>query len=227
MKVEFYSNAPDIRVKLERFPMRWIKYILFILFIGGIAGFLHYTLPQRDVVRITSTDVIRTTPTFWNQYFYSRGDSGNADIAVRDVRLIQGVYPNGEVIVFRNEDTGWFSWPPYFKTNSSDVSAEAENMKSTKEDPQWISVKHYGWRWTPLSVYPNAVRLDPVDGPDVRFIPWFNIFFFIIFGLFALGLVRLWQRFRRRRIDPLLNEIDETVTTRGDRIRGWFKGLGS
>jgi len=88
-------------------------------------------------------------------------------------------------------------------------------------------VPHSGWRWTPLSIYPNALRLTPVDGPDGPFIPWFNIFFFIIFGLFALRLIRLWQRFRRRRIDPLLDDIEETVTTRGDRIRGWFKGLGS
>jgi len=207
--------------------MRWLKIIFPLVLLSFLAAFLHYTLPQRDTVRITSTEVIRTTPTAYNQIFYARGDSGNADIATRDVRLINAAYPDGTEIVFRNEDTGWFSWPPYFKTNSSNISAQAEDLKSTRDEPLWISVRHYGWRWTPLSVYPNALRLTPVDGPNAWFVPWFNIIFFIVFGLFALGIIRLWQRFRRRRIDPLLDDIEETVTTRGDRIRGWFKGLGS
>ena len=206
--------------------MRWIKRIIFVLLIGSIAGFLHYTLPQHDIVRITSTEVIRTTPTNLNRFFYSRGDSGNADIAVRDVRLINTAYQDGSEMVFRNEDTGWFSWPPYFKTNSSNIAAQAEDLKSTKADPQWVIARHYGWRFTPLSVYPNLVSFKAIEDPNVRIIPWFNIIFFIIFGLFALGLFRLWQRFRKRRIDPLIDDLEEGMTTRGDRMRNWFKKLG-
>ena len=209
---------------------KWLFIILFFAFIGAI---MHYTLPQRDVVRIAGTEIIRSDFTGWNKLFYAQPDSGNSETATRDVRLINAVYPNGKVIVFRNEDTGWFNWPPYFKTNSSDVSAEAENLQSTKDNPQWVSIKHYGWRFSPLSVYPNAVSIYPVDDPEKQFFPWFNTIFFIVFGLILLGLFRLLQRFKRRRIDPVLEDMGETwdnVEEGGSRIgnaiRGWFKKLG-
>tara|TARA_R110002096_G_scaffold414611_1_gene615803 strand:+ start:38885 stop:39532 length:648 start_codon:yes stop_codon:yes gene_type:complete len=213
--------------------MRLAKWIIVLTFLAVIGLFAQYTLPQRDVVRVTSTEIIRSDFTGWNRMFYASADSGNLETATRDLRLINAVYPNGKIIVFRNEDTGWFRWPPYFKTNSSDVSAEAENLRSDEASPKWVSIKHYGWRWSPLSIYPNAVRLDPVDGPDVTFFPWFNVIFGIFMALILLGIFRLLQKFKRKRIDPVLEDVGETWdsveaggTRIGNSIRGMFKKLG-
>lgn len=189
--------------------MRWIKWILLILLVIIVGAVFHYTLPQRDIVRITNTEILRSDLSSWNRIFYARPDSGNARTTTRDVRLINAVYPDGNVIVYRNEDTGWFRWPPYFKTNSSDVSAVAENLKSTADNPQWVAIKHYGWRFSPLSIYPNAISMKPVSGPDIRLIPWFNIILFIIIALICLGIFRLLQRFKRKRIDPVIDSIED------------------
>ncbi len=211
--------------------MRWIKWILTTILILMIAGAFHYTLPQRDIARITGTEILRSDLSGWTSIFYSQPDSGNTANVTRDVRLINALYPNGKVIVYRNEDTGWFRWPPYFKTNSSDVSAMADNLKSTASAPQWVSIKHYGWRFSPLSIYPNAISIKPVDGPDVGYIPWFNITFFIVIGLTGLGIFRLLQRIKHRRIDPVLEDIegvwdDASTNTRGFFGRIWDKLLG-
>ncbi len=202
--------------------MRWIKWIVTTLLIVFIVAVLHYTLQQRDIVRITNTDILRPTLSGWNRIFYARPDGGNAAKTTRDVRLINAIYPNGKVIVYRNEDTGWFRWPPYFKTDSSDVSAIADNLKSTAAEPQWVSIKHYGWRFSPLSIYPNAISIKPVSDPDASYIPWFNIIFFIIIGLFGLGIFRLLQRFKRRRIDPVLEDIEDAWDDAGDNARGFW-----
>ncbi|GLQ35212.1 hypothetical protein GCM10007939_14950 [Amylibacter marinus] len=213
--------------------MRIVKWIFIISIFSAVGLLFHYTLPQRDVVRVTGTEVIRSDFNGWNRLFYAQQDSGNAVATTRDVRLINTVYPDGSVMVFRNEDTGWFNWPPYFKTNSSDVSAHAENLQSTAEAPKWVSIKHYGWRFSPWSIYPNATRLDAVDDPDATFFPLFNTLFFIFISLIMLGLFRLAQRFKRRRIDPVLDDMGETWdsveaggTRIGNAIRGMFKKLG-
>lgn len=210
--------------------MRWIKWIITTLLIVFVVSVFHYTLPQRDIVRITNTDILRSDLSGWNRIFYANPDSGNAAKDTRDVRLINAFYPNDKVIVYRNEDTGWFSWPPYFKTDSSDVSAIADNLKSTADAPRWVSIKHYGWRFSRLSIYPNAISIKPASGPEASYIPWFNITFFIIAGLFGLGIFRLLQRFKHRRIDPVLEDMEEVWDDIGEnsqsftnRIQGWFK----
>jgi hypothetical protein len=202
--------------------MRWIKWIFTTLLIVLVISVFHYTLPQRDIVRITNTEILRSDLSGWNRIFYARPDSGNAVTVTRDVRLINAIYPNGKVIVYRNEDTGWFRWPPYFKTDSSDVSAVADNLKSAAAAPQWVSIKHYGWRFSPLSIYPNAISIKSVSGPDVGYIPWFNIFFFVTIGLIGLGIFRLLQRFKRRRIDPVMEDIEDAWDDANTSTRGFF-----
>ena len=90
-------------------------------------------------------------------------------------------------------------------------------------------ITHYGWRNRLFSVYPNAIAIRPVDGPDARVIPWFNIFFFIfvIFGYFFIRA--MWRQFRERSVDPMLADAgeayerleDQAGETRG-RIRRWL-----
>lgn len=190
--------------------MTYVKWTFRILVLLIVAGLLHYTLPQHDVVRITGTEVIRQDFTGFNRFFYAQPDSGNTEMVNRDLRLINTVQDNGRVMVYRNEDTG-FGWPFYFKVDSSNLQAEAQNLISTKDNPQWVVVTHYGWRNEILSIYPNAVGLRAVDGPDVTIIPWFNIFFFVFFGALVLWLWRLWRRFRRRNIDPVLENVGDAV----------------
>ena len=131
-------------------------------------------------------------------------------------------------MVFRNEDTG-FGWPPYFKLDSSNLQAKARDLASTVEAPKWVSVTHYGWRNELISIYPNAVRVKPVEGPDVRIIPWVNIVILLVLAVLALLVRRAWKRFWARRIDPVLEDIGEAGEAASDRAKGllgWLKGLG-
>ena len=100
-------------------------------------GFLHYTLPQHDVVKITGTYNRLTTIGSENAWAYASPDTGTAESGTtRDIRFIEAAYPDGDVMVYRNEDTGWI-WPPYFKYDSSNLQAEAGNLKSDAASPKW------------------------------------------------------------------------------------------
>lgn len=216
--------------------MRWFKWGFWIVIFALIFAFFHYTLPQRDIVRVTGNEIIRQDFSRWNRIFYAQSDSGNEDGVNRDLRLINTAYPNGKVMVFRNEDTG-FGWPWYFKLDSSNLQAESADLVSTREKPIWVVLTHYGWRNEFMSIYPNAVAVREVAGPDVRIIPWINILIYAVIGLCLLGIYRLIQRFKRRKIDPVVEQLEEkwdAVEARAseasdgvDRARGgvlaWFK----
>jgi hypothetical protein len=187
--------------------MRYVVWTIRIVLALLGFGFFHYTLPQRDIVRIVETE-IRRIDFGENSIFWAAPDTGNATTAgsSRDVRFINTVRPNGDVMVYRNEDTGW-GWPPYFKLDSSNLQTEAADLVSTQANPQWVVMTHYGWRTEFLSAFPNAVAVRPVDSPDVRLIPWFNIIFLTVLAAFVLWLWRLWDRFKERRIEPIVDDI--------------------
>ena len=155
-----------------------------------IVGFFHYTLPQHDIARVTDTYEKRID--FGeNSLFWASSDVGNAETTVnRDVFFIQAKYPNGDVMVYRNEDTGW-GWPPYFKFDTSNLQAEAADLKSSADAPQWVVIKHYGWRNEFLSIFPNAVSVRPATGPEEQIIPWLNIVILTILGKVCEMRVRL------------------------------------
>jgi hypothetical protein len=187
--------------------MRYVVWTIRIVLALLVFGFFHYTLPQRDIVRIVETE-IRRIDFGENSIFWAAPDTGNATTAgsSRDVRFINTVRPNGDVMVYRNEDTGW-GWPPYFKLDSSNLQTEAADLVSTQANPQWVVMTHYGWRTEFLSAFPNAVAVRPGDSPDVRLIPWFNIIFLTVLAGFVLWLWRLWDRFKERRIEPIVDDI--------------------
>ncbi|SEQ42320.1 Protein of unknown function [Loktanella sp. DSM 29012] len=216
--------------------MRAIFFFLRLLPILILGGFLHYVLPQHDTVQITSTEVIRTDFSNLNRIFYAQADNGGVEQATRDLRLINttkvrtyllGFIPTDrtEVMVYRNEDTGWI-WPPYFKFDSADLQAEAS---AAARADGWYSITHYGWRNRWLSIYPNAVRITPVDGPNPGIVPWFNIFFFS-FLFVAFFVVRgMWRQFRERMIDPSIDaaehQFDEAragLAQRRSGLRRWL-----
>ena len=200
--------------------MRYVKWTFLALLTILVIAFLHYTLPQHDVVRITDTYEKRIDPGE-NSWFWAAPDAGNdPNVTNRDVFFIQTIRPNGKPMVYRNEDTGW-GWPPYFKFDTSNLQTEAADLKSTRDDPRWVVITHYGWRNEFFSIYPNAVAIREVDGPDVRIIPWFNIFFFIALALVLWFVRRMWLQFRERVVDPALEEIDEA----GDAARAHARGI--
>lgn len=185
--------------------MVYVKWVFWTAIVLCIAGFLHYTLPQTDIARITDTYEKRID--FGeNSIFWSNQGTGDAENTPnRDIFFIQTVRTNGRVMVYRNEDTAW-GWPPYFKFDTSNLQAEAADLKSTAETPKWVAVRHYGWRNEFLSIFPNAIGVKQVEGPDVRFIPWFNIILLtVLFAIFWAIRVR-WIRFRENRINPKIDE---------------------
>jgi hypothetical protein len=182
--------------------------LLMLLLVG------HYTLPQVDVVRVVGTEN-RRIEFGWNSFFWASPDAGTATTgAARDVFFIQGVDAEGAAVVFRNEDTGW-GWPPYFKFSSHDMQAIASSLVSGPEAPQWVAVTHYGWRSELLTIFPNALRLSPVEGPEARVIPWGSL---AILGALAVGLLALWRvliLLRRAYIDPLWGRVARFIGREG------------
>jgi len=196
--------------------MFYIKWGIRVTLALLVFGFLHYTLPQNDVVRIAGTEN-RRIDFGENSIFWASPDVGTAANAInRDVFFIQTERPNGRVSVYRNEDTGW-GWPPYFKLDSSNLQAEAQGLVSSKADPIWVVLRHYGWRNEFVTIFPNAVSIKQVSGPDYSVFPWFNTIFLGFLAVIYLTLWRLWRNFRRARIDPVLEDVSEMIDAADDR----------
>ena len=208
--------------------MKLLKKSLRLLVLLTVGLFLHYTLPQHDIVRITNTYNRLTTVGSSNSWAYASPDSGTAEsTTTRDIRFIEAAYPDGSVIVYRNEDTGWV-WPPYFKYDSSNLQAEAGNLKSLASDPIWVSVTHYGWRLAFLSIYPNVIGVKEVASPDVRIIPYVPIIVLLLLAFGYVMLRRMWAQFVERTLEPALAEVEETwdgVEARADLASTKAKGV--
>ncbi len=189
--------------------MRYVKWTLAALVAILVVAFLHYNLPQRDIVRIVSTEN-RRIDFGENSIFWASPDVGTASGATRDVFFIQTVRPNGRPMVYRNEDTGW-GWPPYFKINSYNLQTQAANLVSTAEAPKWVVITHYGWRNEFFTIFPNAVGIRQVEGPDVVLIPWLNIVILSVLAGMLLLLWRMWQQFRERTLDPALARAGDAI----------------
>ncbi|WP_425039884.1 DUF1523 family protein [Primorskyibacter sp. S187A] len=210
--------------------MSYIKWVFIILFWGFVGSVLHYTLPQHDIARITDTEVRRIDPGE-NRLFWAQADVGSdGTLANRDVFFISAVRDSGGVMVYRNEDTGW-GWPPYFKFDTSNLQAEAADLRSTAADPQWVVIKHYGWRNEFFTIFPNAISVRAVESPDVRIIPYTNIIILTLLALFVWAVWVRWRRFRMARIDPVLEDVGDGFADASDavsestgRIRRFFGG---
>ena len=68
-----------------------------------------------------------------------------------------------------------------------------------------------------------------VEGPDVSFIPWMNIIILTIFAAIFWSIRVRWVRFRRARIDPVIEDVGDSIADAGDsiaesrgRLRGWI-----
>lgn len=204
--------------------MRYLGWALAVTAVTLFAAFLHYTLPHRDVVQITRT-FNRIVQFGENSIFWSSPDVGSSVEAgniQRDVLFIDALRRNGNVIVFRNEDTG-FIWPPYFKYTSSNVQAQANNLISRPGEPEkWAIVTYYGWRIPWLSVFPNIVSVREAESRDQVLIPWFNIIFLtVLFAIIWAITVRV-RRFLNRRVRPRIAEMDAAIGERREGVSRWL-----
>lgn len=143
-----------------------------------IVLFFHYNLPRTAVVQISGTDIKRV-----DEMKEIKEEGAETDEQVetvhhtKDVRYINSVSRKEKPMVFRNDDTGW-GWPPYFKFDSANLTAEAQAF-STDQSKPWVLIKYYGWRSTMFSMYPNVLNMKQV-GRDYSHIPFFNIVFIIL-----------------------------------------------
>lgn len=174
-------------------------------------------------MRIVGTDVKRVD-------IAGGGSQPETAAGTRDVRFVNAVWPDGSPRVYRNEETGW-GFPWYFKFDSGNLQAEAQNLVSDESAPKWVLVTHYGWRIPMLSMFPNAVDLERVEGPDSEPLPWFNIAFLLILAFVIWQIWRFVARFRAERVDPFIDRMDDEADELGDeagrfvrRLRDRFDG---
>lgn len=201
--------------------MAIVKWVFWITIWTVIAAFFHYTLPQVDIVRVTDTYEKRID--FGeNSIFWSNADVGNnSALGNRDVFFIQSRRVKGDVMVYRNEDTGW-GWPPYFKFDTTNLQAEASDLKSSADAPQFVAIKHYGWRNEFLSIFPNAISVRVVESPDAsKGLPIVNIVILTLFLAMVYAIWVRWRRFRRSRIDPTLERIEDDIAEKQSRFARW------
>lgn len=193
----------------------YLKWGFIGLLLTMFAAVLHYSIPQWDIVRISDTYEKRVNPGS-NSWFWAAGDVGDANAGnSRDVFFIQARRSNDDAIVYRNEDR-----PLYFKFDTADLQADAVDLRSTPEAPKWVGVKHYGWRNEFLSIYPNALRIKSVDGPDARIIPWMSIAMLAVIVMIVWAITSRLIRFSRRRIAPVVDRVDEGASSLWARMRG-------
>ena len=207
--------------------MRNLQVALGVIFGVLVFLFLDYALPSRHTVRVTNV-YNQITDLGWNGIFYASPDTGTVQNASgqRDVRFIDTVRPSGKPYVYRNEDTGWI-WPPYFKYDSSNLHAQATDLRSTSAAPEWVSVSSYGWRISWLSVYPNAISMRPVASPDARPLNWPAMVILLIFGVLLTLIWRMWNQFRERSVDPAIASVDQAydrLDARADAARDRARG---
>ncbi len=207
---------------------RFIKWSFRITLLLFVAGFLHYTLPHHDIVRVTHTYNRLTTIGTENAWAYAAPDTGTAESATtRDIRFIEAAFPDDTVKVYRNEDTGWV-WPPYFKYDSSNLQAEAGNMQSTPEAPKWAVITYYGWRFPFLSIYPNAVSIRAATSVDEQIIPYVPIVVLVFLAFLVFMIRRMWLQFWERTVEPAAADVGEAwdeVEAKAEAAKSGAKGV--
>ncbi len=191
--------------------MRYLNIAFWALVALVVIAAAHYTLPQNDVVRIVNTDIRRVDLSESSRWFWAGPDVGLASGDSRDIRFIETIRPDGEPMVYRNEDTGW-GWPPYFKFDAANLQARAQDMVSTSEAPRWVAVRHYGWRSQLFSIFPNAVAVTPVAGPDVNIFPWRMVIALVVVLLIGIAAAVLVRLLRIAVLEPIAL-----------RFRSWFR----
>ncbi len=205
-----------------RYLVRFIPHaVLFAI----LAAFLHYTLPQKDIARIID-GYERRVDFGLTSVFWANSPTGTANLETRDVFFIDAAMPDGSLMVYRNEDTG-FGWPPYFKVDSANLNAEAKTLASTEADPVWVAISHYGWRSEFLTIYPNATSIERVSGPDASTVPWFSLILLAVLAVLFFILYRVTRRFYVRWISPVVERLGSMLRFGAGKIGSLWRSLAS
>lgn len=199
--------------------MRVVKWVLGLLVLAVVGLFLSYVLPKREVAYVTDA---------YNRFVEPgelRGVRAVNEATATDpngrlgadVLFIVGRSRDGDLLEFRNEDTG-FGFPFYFKFDTATLDNQAREAISTPEDPNWQIVRYYGWRVPFMSMFPNMTSMTPAPSRDVTLIPWFSIVTVVLLAALAWAV---WARVRRwsaRRADPVAASWTPDVPR-----KGWFR----
>lgn len=193
--------------------MVYLRWTIGLILLGATIIFLHYSLPDREIVRIVGTEVVRIDV-----------EQPDGSTVVQDQRQINGELPNGKPFVFRNEDTDW-AWPPYLKFDSANLQAEAQSKAQGSDAGRWVIVRHYGWRIPWLSMFPNALSITDATGPDQKLIPWFNIVLIGFLTLFVLLVWRVLHLMFDRHVGPVIETFDDQIEDTSDAISRRYSGM--
>jgi hypothetical protein len=159
--------------------------ILLVVVVGGLLA--TPWLPRTCKVRIDGVEIKRSTLTA------AKVKDSNESV-YQDIRYIQtSEVETGAPFVLRNEDAHF--WPPYFKFDSADLSAQAANFARNRPEDT-ILVTYYGFRVAMLDEFPNAVNLEAVDR-DYQHFPLFNLLYALLVLTALLTLIWKIRKFRR------------------------------
>jgi membrane protein implicated in regulation of membrane protease activity len=74
-----------------------------------------------------------------------------------------------------------------------------------------------------MSIFPNAISVRAVDGPDAaKGIPWLNIIILTTLAALVYGIWVRWRRFRKSRIDPRVEAMEDDFADATGAVSGWF-----
>jgi hypothetical protein len=178
--------------------MVYVKWIVALLMATIVISIADYYLPERRVVQIIETEVVR-------QEYDTTDAAGNEVTRTRDIRQISTLHPDGRPLVFENRDA-WM----YLKFDSADLYAQAQQLRSTTQNPQWVIITSYGWRIDILSWFPNALSIRPIDEP-VDLFPWLRIGIIVGLALALLFIYRMIQLAISRYVDPVIDSVDREL----------------
>jgi hypothetical protein len=151
------------------------KAAIFLILLAPPLTFLHYFLPRSVIIEV-GVPYVKRLDNDDNQVGQVNKNQG----PTRDVFFIPTFTPGSETPhVFRNEDTGWSLFPPYFKFNSADINAKASRLTG-----KVAKLRYYGFRIEFLSIFPNVLSIDAAEIGDSTF-PWART----VFGALALGVL--------------------------------------
>lgn len=188
--------------------MGYVKFIVGLLIVAVLGAALHYYLPQRVIVQVLKTDIIR-------EDVESTAADGSQVTTTRDIRQILAATPDGDQRVYNNTDAFL-----YLKFDSADLAAKAEQFVDPDKET-FVVLKYYGWRWQFMSWFPNAISMREAEAPDEVLSPWYNVGIvlavFIVLGVLYRILVIQWRRFT----DPVRERWEEEY----DATHGFFERL--
>lgn len=172
--------------------MQRLKYVLLGTLLICIVAFLHYALPQVDVVRLVDTDVKRV-----DVPIESTEGATESSIRSADVYFILSETADREPRNYRNEDTFI-----YGKWDSADLHTKAKSIAQNPDN--LVAVRHYGWRIAAFSIFPNVVAVWDVE-PGYTHLPLFNIVFLTLLaglvGYLFLRVLNFRKRMAKQRAD--------------------------